>query len=137
MSLSAPQRVQLEAFKHVSFEPTERKLYGHDIASIPALVRPLIGNTIPDGVKITNFQISSANLVTVTGTAQSIAQVSTFSKALEDYNVDFKPQPGFDRKPFFTTVNITTVSKDETTGQVNFTITFKADESVFNKAPSS
>ena len=50
MSLSASQRVQLEAFKHVSFEPTERKLYGHDIASIPNLVRPLIGNTVPDAV---------------------------------------------------------------------------------------
>ncbi len=96
-----------------------------------------VGNTIPNGVKITNFQISSDNLVTVTGTAQSIAQVSTFSKALEDYNVDFKPQPGFDRKPFFTTVNITTVSKDVTTGEVKFTMTFQADPSVFNKAPSS
>jgi Fe-S oxidoreductase/FAD/FMN-containing dehydrogenase len=34
----------------VSFRRVERKLYGHDIAAIPALVRPLIGRTIPDAV---------------------------------------------------------------------------------------
>lgn len=34
----------------VSFNRTERKLYGHDIAAIPRLIRPLIGNTIPDAV---------------------------------------------------------------------------------------
>jgi len=34
----------------VSFHRTERKLYGHDIAALPRLVRPLLGNTIPDSV---------------------------------------------------------------------------------------
>jgi len=34
----------------VSFDPIERKLYGHDIGAIPKLVKPLIGNTIPDAV---------------------------------------------------------------------------------------
>ncbi len=34
----------------VSFNPTERKLYGHDIAAIPKLVRPLVGDTTPKGV---------------------------------------------------------------------------------------
>lgn len=96
-----------------------------------------VGNTIPNGVKITNFQISANNLVTVSGTAQSIAEVSTFSQALEEYNVNYKPQEGYDRKPFFTTINITSVTKDTSTGQVNFTMTFKADPAVFNKPPAS
>lgn len=40
-----------EKFKtRVTFDPVERMLYGHDIAAIPALVRPLIGNTTPDVV---------------------------------------------------------------------------------------
>jgi FAD/FMN-containing dehydrogenase len=40
-----------EKFKHrVTFDPVERMLYGHDIAAIPELVRPLIGNTTPDAV---------------------------------------------------------------------------------------
>ena len=40
-----------EKFGHrVSFHPTERKLYGHDIAAMPSLFKPLIGNTIPEGV---------------------------------------------------------------------------------------
>ena len=33
-----------------TFDPTERLLYGHDIAAIPNLVKPLIGNTIPEAV---------------------------------------------------------------------------------------
>ena len=32
------------------FLPTERKLYGHDIAEIPSLIKPLVGNTTPDAV---------------------------------------------------------------------------------------
>lgn len=34
----------------VSFDPTERRLYGHDIAAIPRMVAPLIGDTTPDAV---------------------------------------------------------------------------------------
>ena len=34
----------------VSFRKLERKLYGHDIAAIPGLIKPLIGKTIPDAV---------------------------------------------------------------------------------------
>ena len=34
----------------VCFNRTERKLYGHDIATVPSLVRPFIGNTLPDAV---------------------------------------------------------------------------------------
>ncbi|NJD51677.1 MAG: FAD-binding oxidoreductase [Candidatus Methanoperedens sp.] len=40
-----------EKFKNrMTFDPVERMLYGHDIAAIPALVKPLIGNTTPDAV---------------------------------------------------------------------------------------
>jgi FAD/FMN-containing dehydrogenase len=34
----------------VNFRRTERKLYGHDIAAIPAMVEPFLGNTLPDAV---------------------------------------------------------------------------------------
>ena len=34
----------------VSFNRTERKLYGHDIAAVPKLIQPFVGNTIPDVV---------------------------------------------------------------------------------------
>jgi Fe-S oxidoreductase/FAD/FMN-containing dehydrogenase len=34
----------------VSFHKTERKLYGHDIAALPNLIKPLLGNTTPDAV---------------------------------------------------------------------------------------
>ncbi len=34
----------------VTFRRTERKLYGHDIAAMPSLIKPLIGNTVPGAV---------------------------------------------------------------------------------------
>ncbi|MFC2070059.1 FAD-binding and (Fe-S)-binding domain-containing protein [Chloroflexota bacterium] len=34
----------------VNFRKTERKLYGHDIGAIPGLIKPFIGNTVPDAV---------------------------------------------------------------------------------------
>ncbi len=34
----------------VNFQRMERKLYGHDIAAIPGIVKPFIGETIPDAV---------------------------------------------------------------------------------------
>ena len=36
--------------QRVNFDRVERKLYGHDIAAMPSLVKPLIGETIPDAV---------------------------------------------------------------------------------------
>ncbi len=52
MTLNPKNRSYLEKkFENrVTFDRIERKLYGHDIASIPALVRPLIGDTTPDAV---------------------------------------------------------------------------------------
>lgn len=36
--------------QRVNFNPYERLLYSHDIAAMPQLVKPLIGNTVPDAV---------------------------------------------------------------------------------------
>ena len=36
--------------ERANFNPTERRLYGHDIAAIPGLFKPLIGKTLPDAV---------------------------------------------------------------------------------------
>jgi Fe-S oxidoreductase/FAD/FMN-containing dehydrogenase len=51
-TLNKQQRFYLEkAFKErVNFRLTERKLYGHDIAAMPSLIKPFIGETIPDAV---------------------------------------------------------------------------------------
>ena len=50
--ISADQRTYLENKygNRVSFRRTERKLYGHDIAAMPGLIKPLIGDTTPDAV---------------------------------------------------------------------------------------
>jgi Fe-S oxidoreductase/FAD/FMN-containing dehydrogenase len=48
----------------VSFRETERKLYGHDIAEIPGLIKPLIGNTTPDAVVQPQSEEELAELAT-------------------------------------------------------------------------
>ena len=47
----------------VNFHKTERKLYGHDIAAIPGLIKPLIGNTVPDAVVQPETEQELAELV--------------------------------------------------------------------------
>ena len=50
--LSAKHRKQLISWfgNKVNFDKTERILYGHDIAAIPSLMKPLVGNTTPGAV---------------------------------------------------------------------------------------
>ncbi len=50
--LNNAARVYLEREfgRRVTFDATERTLYSHDIAAMPGLVKPLIGNTKPDAV---------------------------------------------------------------------------------------
>lgn len=41
----------LRAFgERVSFDETERRLYGHDIGSIPGMIKPFTGRNVPDAV---------------------------------------------------------------------------------------
>ncbi|HOO90985.1 MAG TPA: FAD-binding and (Fe-S)-binding domain-containing protein, partial [Syntrophales bacterium] len=47
----------------VTFSKMERKLYGHDIAAVPSLVKPLIGNTVPDAVVQPVDEIELADLI--------------------------------------------------------------------------
>jgi hypothetical protein len=48
--LSTQQKDKLTALfgPRVTFERLERKMYSHDIAAMPKLIKPLVGNTIPD-----------------------------------------------------------------------------------------
>ena len=50
--LSAEQQDQLTSMfgPRVTFERIERKMYSHDIAAMPKLIKPIVGNTIPDAV---------------------------------------------------------------------------------------
>ncbi len=49
--MNSRNRTCLERFgDRVTFERIERRLYGHGIAAIPNLIKPLIGDTTPDAV---------------------------------------------------------------------------------------
>jgi Fe-S oxidoreductase/FAD/FMN-containing dehydrogenase len=52
MPLSTADRDRLKNLlgANVTFDRRERRLYGHDIAAMPSLVRPLVGDTTPDAV---------------------------------------------------------------------------------------
>ena len=52
MPLSTADRDRLKNLlgPHVTFDRRERRLYGHDIAAMPSLVKPLVGDTTPDAV---------------------------------------------------------------------------------------
>jgi len=47
----------------VNFDPTERRLYSHDIAAIPGLFKPLVGETVPDAVVQPETEAEVAALV--------------------------------------------------------------------------
>ena len=63
--LNSEQRSFLtEQFKNrVSLRRTERKLYGHDIAAIPRMIKPLIGGTVPEAVVQPGTEAELARLV--------------------------------------------------------------------------
>ena len=50
--INARQRAFLEEKfgNRVNFRQLERKLYGHDIAAMPGLIKPLVGSTVPEAV---------------------------------------------------------------------------------------
>jgi Fe-S oxidoreductase/FAD/FMN-containing dehydrogenase len=52
VNINNEQRAYLEREfgNRVSFRKTERKLYGHDIAALPSMIRPLVGDTTPAAV---------------------------------------------------------------------------------------
>ncbi len=51
-TLQAPDKRFLKSLfgTRVSFDRMERTLYGHDIAEIPSLIKPLVGSTVPDAI---------------------------------------------------------------------------------------
>ncbi len=89
------------------------------------------GNTIPSDVTVSSFALADDYTATISGSTSSIKEVSVFSKALEEYNVNFKPQENLDRKQLFSGVKITSVSKDNSSSKVTFSMTFKVDPSLF------
>ena len=50
MNLNAKIQLQELFSKRISFNKTERKLYGHDIAAMPGIIKPFIGSTVPEVV---------------------------------------------------------------------------------------
>ena len=63
--INSKQQAYLEGKfgSRVCFRKTERKLYGHDIAAMPGLLKPLVGDTIPEAVVQPETEQELAELV--------------------------------------------------------------------------
>lgn len=92
-----------------------------------------LSKVTPANVTLTTLQIDNKDLVTVSGTTNSFADVSRFGESLSQFNVNYLPQQELDRKPIFNDVSIVSVSKDNATGKVNFSMTFKVDSNLIKK----
>ena len=50
MNLNAKTQLQELFSNRITFNKTERRLYGHDIAAMPGIIKPFIGSTVPEAV---------------------------------------------------------------------------------------
>lgn len=87
----------------------------------------------PSNVTINSLSISQTGTVSITGTTGSYADVGTYSKSLQEYNLNYKPQPNIDRGAIFQDVQITSVSKGEGANSTNFSIEFKINQDLIKK----
>lgn len=89
-------------------------------------------NVIPTNVSISSVSISGDGKLSITGTTDSFLDVSKLANSFELYNVDYLPQEGLERKPIFSGVNITGLSKSED-GKTGFTLDMKVDQEILKK----
>lgn len=89
--------------------------------------------TIQPNVTVKTFDIADDYKVTATGTAKSNQDVSKFATAIDGYGVTYKKKADADPTDYFSDVSIESVAKGSEGSDVEFTITFKANESVFSK----
>jgi len=89
-------------------------------------------NVIPSNVSISSVSISGDGKLSITGTTDSFLDVSKLANSFELYNLDYLPQEGLERKPIFSSINITGLSKSEG-GKTSFTLDMKVDQEILKK----
>jgi len=87
----------------------------------------------PDYIKIESVSIVADNTVTVIGRTNSFADVSKFANLLEEYNVNYLPQPDLDREPLFTEVDFKSVNREEGSNRTEFEMTFKINQELLKE----
>jgi len=90
---------------------------------------------VPENIVITSVGIDSKDVISISGTTNSFADVSKFAAVLELYNLNYLPQADLERKAVFTDTLIVSVSKS-TDGQVSFSITCKVDQALLKQQRS-
>lgn len=90
---------------------------------------------VPENITITSVGIDSKDVISISGTTDSFADVSKFAAILELYNLNYLPQADLERKAVFTDTLIVSVSKS-TDGKVSFSITCKVDQALLKQQRS-
>jgi Tfp pilus assembly protein PilN len=87
---------------------------------------------VPENITISSVSIDSKDMISISGTTNSFADVSKFATILELYNLDYLPQPDLERKAVFTEPRIESVSKSDD-GKVSFSITCKVNQALLKQ----
>lgn len=87
---------------------------------------------VPENITISSVSIDSKDIISISGTTGSFADVSKFATILELYNLDYLPQPDLERKAVFTEPRIESVSKSDD-GKVSFSITCKVNQALLKQ----
>jgi Tfp pilus assembly protein PilN len=82
----------------------------------------------PQGVSISSASLSTDNNLTITGSAKSFDLVTKFAKALEGSNTQVGPNAAPSQQPFFSGLNLSTVSNNN--GLITFSITTQVSPEV-------
>ncbi len=92
--------------------------------------------TIQPDITVKSFDVTDDYTVSISGTSDKDPQhVSKFVTAIDDYGTTYKKKQDSDPVDYFNAVEILTISRsgESAEGATEFTISFKASQSVFSK----
>lgn len=72
----------------------------------------VLQNVLPQGVSASNVTVGADSSLEITGSAKSYDLVTKFAKALQAYNVTVGPNAAATQKPFFSNVQLSSVSSE-------------------------
>ena len=121
--MNKEQLTYLEQFgNRATVDKTERILYGHDIAAMPKMIKPLVGNTVPDAVVQPQSEEELADLVRW-AYGQGIP-LTPRGKASSGYGGAIPVKKGI-VVDFYHMKNVLTVDREELTATVQPGITWE------------
>jgi len=130
--LNSRQQAELQEMfnDRVTFRLVERKLYSHDIAAMPPLIKPLIGNTLPEAVVQPQSEKELIDIVKWAVTNE--IPLTPLGKATSGYGGAI-PVKGGVVVDFYRMKNIKTINPAENTATVEAGVVWEKLDQVLEK----